>query len=236
MGYLLEEHSQVLFNGVQKKQVLLDILRSAYSNQNSNIEYHLHFLIRMLVHFISGNPLSQNPQDHELHFREESAQLLAILVMNNSIKYDLLKQEICNCLLEVLVTDMFSYSMAYGVLVFFFQMETSVIKAKVLPLLANYLQHPQFQSDLYQTSNHQAVLLYSLFKRIAQKLIQNMNLSPSSTVNMENKKLLDVLFGIFGEALQPVILSKLNTGDQLQIGVLLDKGNNSFVQGLDCLF
>ncbi len=63
-----------------------------------------------------------------------------------------------------------------------------------------------------------------------------MNLSPSSTVNAENKKLLDVLFDIFGEALQPVILSKLNTGDQLKIGVLLDKGNNSFVQGLDCLF
>lgn len=174
MGYLLEEHSQIVFNGIQKKRVLLDLLRACYNNQNSNLEYHLHFLIRILIHFISAAVLSINYQQLLMQFREEAAQLLALVVVNNSIKYQALKQSICTCLLEVLAKNISNYSLAYGIIIFFYYMETNIIKEKVLPVIIRYLQDPMFQKHIYQpqpkeltdqqSDHYMAILLFNLFK------------------------------------------------------------------------
>ena len=89
---------------------------------------------------------------------------------------------------------------------FFYYMETNLLKSMILPLITMYLGSPQFQKDLVykkeQLNKQKMVcLIYNLFKRMAQKMVKNMNNQKG-----ENKALIERLGELFGESLHPVML------------------------------
>lgn len=77
---MLYNQDEPLLNGFPKKTLFLLTIEALLHNPRANLEFHLHYLISVLMKFVSCPFISTNSSDTEMSFREKSALLLACLI------------------------------------------------------------------------------------------------------------------------------------------------------------
>ena len=77
---MFANQDEPLLNGFLKKTLFLLTIEALLYNPKASLEFHLHFLVSILMKFITCPSLSTNLSESEIPFREKSALLLARLV------------------------------------------------------------------------------------------------------------------------------------------------------------
>ncbi|KAL4431524.1 hypothetical protein ABPG74_017229 [Tetrahymena malaccensis] len=152
LNYLYQDYDLENKNGVSKKYITLKILHCIILNTGINIEFHLHIIIKILIHFITASVLSTNKCVDEIQFREQSAQNLSYLINRFTFKYITLKQNICDTLLgilkETLNQKVLNYQVLLGIIMTFSHFESNIIRQLILPTIMQIFMNEDFRKDL----------------------------------------------------------------------------------------
>lgn len=171
LNFLHKDYHLENNNGIAKKMILVQVIEALLYNQFLNLEFHMHIVIQILVHFIVHPNLSLNYSFQCMDLRKLSAVCLTMIVFRYNEKYIELQDNICNLLYQTLIDILkispaqkkfdinpdldFSqhYQTVFGILKFFQNLQINILKHFVLPILPSILRNRKFQKDLYHQQN-----------------------------------------------------------------------------------
>eukprot|EP01017_Pseudomicrothorax_dubius_P028893 TRINITY_DN3468_c0_g1_i2.p1 TRINITY_DN3468_c0_g1~~TRINITY_DN3468_c0_g1_i2.p1 ORF type:complete len:492 (-),score=109.66 TRINITY_DN3468_c0_g1_i2:132-1607(-) len=132
INYVFSKHSLENLNGVTKKLNMLDLLIALHMNPNVNLEFQLHIIIKILVHFATGERFSILPRDDDFQLRDRGAKALITITNGYETKYPNIKLHMATLLLEMLERAGTSENALLGILRCFLYMDTYLLRTTVL--------------------------------------------------------------------------------------------------------